>query len=56
MSDNEKVQSFTKPSTGLSGTHCSKLISSEINDPEGPEKFNNTVDVAFSDNADTCTY
>jgi hypothetical protein len=29
-------------STGLSGTQFSTLNSAEINDPEGPEKYNNT--------------
>jgi hypothetical protein len=29
------------PSTGLSGTQFSTL-SADINDPEGPEKYNNT--------------
>jgi hypothetical protein len=30
------------PSTGLSGTQISTLNSDGINDPEGPEKYNNT--------------
>jgi hypothetical protein len=30
------------PSTGLSGTQFSTLYSAGINDPEGPEKYNNT--------------
>jgi hypothetical protein len=30
------------PSTGLSGTQLSTLNSAGINDPEGPEKYNNT--------------
>jgi hypothetical protein len=30
------------PSTGLSGTQFSTLNSAGINDPEGPEKHNNT--------------
>jgi hypothetical protein len=29
-------------STGLSGTQFSTLNSAGINDPEGPEKYNNT--------------
>jgi hypothetical protein len=38
MRDNEKVQHCT----GLSGTQFSTLNSTGINDPEGPEKYNNT--------------
>jgi hypothetical protein len=34
--------SFTLPSTGLSGSQFSTLNSAGINDPEGPEKYNNT--------------
>jgi hypothetical protein len=30
------------PCTGLSGTYFSTLNSVGINDPEGPEKYNNT--------------
>jgi hypothetical protein len=30
------------PSTGLSGTQFSKLKSAGLNDPDGPEKYNNT--------------
>jgi hypothetical protein len=30
------------PSTGLSGTQFSTLKSAGLNDPEGPEKYNNT--------------
>jgi hypothetical protein len=30
------------PSTGLSGTEFSTLNIAGINDPEGPEKYNNT--------------
>jgi hypothetical protein len=30
------------PSTGLSGTQFSTLNSTGMNDPEGPEKYNNT--------------
>jgi hypothetical protein len=30
------------PSTGLSSTQFSTLNSAGINDPEGPEKYNNT--------------
>jgi hypothetical protein len=30
------------PSTGLSGTQFSTPNSAGINDPEGPEKYNNT--------------
>jgi hypothetical protein len=30
------------PSTGLSGTQFSTLKSAGINDPKGPEKYNNT--------------
>jgi hypothetical protein len=30
------------PSTGLSGAQFSTLNSAGINDPEGPEKYNNT--------------
>jgi hypothetical protein len=30
------------PGTGLSGTQFSTLNSARINDPEGPEKYNNT--------------
>jgi hypothetical protein len=30
------------PSTGLSGTQFSTLKSARINDPEEPEKYNNT--------------
>jgi hypothetical protein len=29
------------PSTGLSGTKFSTLKSAVVNDPEGPEKYNN---------------
>jgi hypothetical protein len=32
----------TPPSTGLSGTQLSTLNSAGINDPEAPEKYNNT--------------
>jgi hypothetical protein len=34
--------SLTPPSNGLSGTQFSTLNSDGINDPEGPEKYNNT--------------
>jgi hypothetical protein len=34
--------SFTPPSTGLSGTQFSTLNSAGINDPEVPEKYNNS--------------
>jgi hypothetical protein len=34
--------SLMPPSTGLSGTQFSTLNSAGINDPEGPEKYNNT--------------
>jgi hypothetical protein len=44
MRDNEQVQHPSRPSssTGLSGTQFSTLNSAGINDPEGPEKYNNT--------------
>jgi hypothetical protein len=47
MTDNELVQHPSRPpSTGLNGTQIgtqfSTLNSAEINDPEGPEKYNNT--------------
>jgi hypothetical protein len=34
--------SITPPSTGLTSTQFSTLISAGINDPVGPEKYNNT--------------
>jgi hypothetical protein len=37
-----RATSLTPPSTGLSGTQFSTLNSAGINDPEGPEKYNNT--------------
>jgi hypothetical protein len=40
MRDNEKAQHTSPPSTGLSGTQFSILYCAEINDPEGPEKYN----------------
>jgi hypothetical protein len=42
MRDNEYVQHPSTPRTGLSGTQFSTLNSADINDPEGPEKYNNT--------------
>jgi hypothetical protein len=38
----KSATSLTAPSTGLSGTQFSTLKSAELNDPEGPEKYNNT--------------
>jgi hypothetical protein len=40
--DNEKYNFPNAPSTGLSGTQFSTLKSVGINDPEEPEKYNNT--------------
>lgn len=43
MKDNKKsATSLTPPST-LSGTQFSTLESAGINDPKGPEKYNNTA-------------
>jgi hypothetical protein len=36
------VQHPSRPLTGLSGTQSSTLNSAGINNPEGPEKYNNT--------------
>jgi hypothetical protein len=33
---------LTPPSTGLSGSKFSTFKTAGINDPEGPEKYNNT--------------
>jgi hypothetical protein len=38
----KSATSLTPPSTGLSGTQFSTLKSAGINDPEGPQKYNNT--------------
>jgi hypothetical protein len=38
----KKSNFLTPPSTGLSGTRFSTLNSAGINDPEEPEKYNNT--------------
>jgi hypothetical protein len=37
-----RATSLTPPSTSLSGTQFSTLNNAGINDPEGPEKYNNT--------------
>jgi hypothetical protein len=43
MRDYEKSAIFlTSPSTVLSGTQFSTLKNVRIDDPEGPEKYNNT--------------
>jgi hypothetical protein len=39
--------------TGLSGTQFSTLNSAGINDPEGPEKYNNT-DVKYGATFNSC--
>jgi hypothetical protein len=36
------MQHISHPSIYLSGTQFSTLNSADINDPEGPEKYNNT--------------
>jgi hypothetical protein len=42
------------PSTGLSGTQFSTLNSAGINDPEGPDKYNNTEEkLKTANNKDT---
>jgi hypothetical protein len=38
----KSATSLTPSNTGLSGTQFSTLNSAGINDPEGPEKYNNT--------------
>jgi hypothetical protein len=43
MRDKIRATSLTPPSTGLSFTQFSTLNSAGINDPEGPEKYNNTA-------------
>jgi hypothetical protein len=36
------------PSTGLSGCQFTTLYSAGINDPEGPEKYNNIIIIIIS--------
>jgi hypothetical protein len=42
MRDMKSATSLTPPGIGLSGTQFATLNSAGINDPEGPEKCNNT--------------